>query len=625
MLISASRPIRWFFWLTALLLAALLLPLRPAALAAPSLEVTPTPTATVAGLISFPAGASLGQSTPDRRGAAVPGALVINEVVTDPQQDWSSSAFDGVPGVGPVTISDEYVELYIKVAGLDLSGWMIELTDDNPASGSLGAGGAFQVARYVGAGGFNNTLAGAYLVLGNPASGALNNTILIVLKDGDGQIIDQVQLGGGGAPDGAATGPSDESISRFPNGTDTGYDNLDFVQQAASLGRANVPGSPPPAHTATSTPTLTPTPTEPVPFASGIVLNEFLPRPAAGGQEFIELYNTSGVPADLSGWQLDDGPTGTSPHTLPAGTVIQPGGYLAFEQAATNVGLNDDGDTVRLLRPDGTTADEWAYQPAPAAGVSVARLPDGGAWRTDGIPTPGQPNQVSTQPSAPSPDTGAYSIAQFRSWPDGAWVTVAARVSVQPGTFSPRTIHLQDGTGGVTVYLGRNDWPPLALGQEVEVLGYLRHRSGELQLYVRNGWHIHPGPAEEAVPPAPWPALTGLVGQATEGALVQVTGRVTRLETSALWLDDGSGPARVFFAAVTGLPRPPAALGDTFTITGAVVEFTTSGADAPNYRLQPRSASDVIQVINGTPVPYVPGGTPSPDTEAPEPTATAEP
>jgi hypothetical protein len=310
---------------------------------------------------------------------------------------------------------------------------------------------------------------------------------------------------------------------------------------------------------------------------------------------------------------------------LPTGTSIQPGGFLVFEQSATGVGLNDDGDTVRLLRPDGVTADEWAYRPAPPAGVSVARLPDGGLWRADGVPSPGAANQVLTLLAVQTPNPNVYPIGQFRAWPDGAWINLDARVSVLPGTFSPRTIHLQDDTAGVTVYLGRNDWPPLVLGQRVAVLGYLRRRSGELQLYLRNAWHIHPGPAEEALPPSPWLVHTGQVGESTEGALVQVTGRVMRLEASALWLDDGSGPARVFFAAATGLPRPPAALGDSFTITGAVVEFTTSGALARNYRLQPRSAADVVLIVNGAPAPYVPGATPVPQSEPLEATETAEP
>jgi hypothetical protein len=80
--------------------------------------------------------------------------------------------------------ADEFVELYIKTSGLDLTGWTIELLDTTPVTGSLTSGGAFQVARYVGTGSFTNTVAGDYLVLGDVrASGAMNNSILIVLRD----------------------------------------------------------------------------------------------------------------------------------------------------------------------------------------------------------------------------------------------------------------------------------------------------------------------------------------------------------------------------------------------------------------------------------------------------------
>ena len=49
------------------------------------------------------------------------GAVLINEIVTDPRQDWSGNDFSGVPGTGNVTDIDEWVELYIATAGLDLS------------------------------------------------------------------------------------------------------------------------------------------------------------------------------------------------------------------------------------------------------------------------------------------------------------------------------------------------------------------------------------------------------------------------------------------------------------------------------------------------------------------------
>src|SRR6185295_17542570 len=108
--------------------------------------------------------------------------------------------------------------------------------------------------------------------------------------------------------------------------------------------------------TATATPT--PSATSGSSSFTGILLNEFLPHPAAGGQEFIELINLSAQAVDLGGWQLDDIAGGTAPYTLPGDTVIAAGGLLVFEQSLTGVGLNDDGDTARLLRPDGSAADE---------------------------------------------------------------------------------------------------------------------------------------------------------------------------------------------------------------------------------------------------------------------------
>src|SRR5262249_20208066 len=153
-----------------MLSAALLAGLAFSMLAPARAQAELGPSSTAPRLVTASARLVYGPLPFSRRPArvAAPGDVVINEVVTDPQTDWSSNDFSGVPGNGTVSSIDEYVELYIKTAGLDLDGWTIALDDGSPSSGDLSSSGAFQVSRYVGPGSFHNTGAGAYLVLGNP-------------------------------------------------------------------------------------------------------------------------------------------------------------------------------------------------------------------------------------------------------------------------------------------------------------------------------------------------------------------------------------------------------------------------------------------------------------------------
>ncbi|MFQ5343898.1 MAG: hypothetical protein ACE5F6_20330, partial [Anaerolineae bacterium] len=251
--------------------------------------------------------------------AVVP-QVVINEVVTDPQTDWSTTGFDGADGGGTISQGvDEWTELLVNTAGLDLTGWTIELLDGSDVIGDLTSAGAFQVSRYVGAGSFTNTQAGDRLILGNVAgSGRMNNDIFIVLRDATGAVVDDVEVGdagqpGDGAPapgeDGNATSPADEAIARVPDGADTDDDAADFARQAATLGTSNG-----------QLPTPTPSPTS-VP-AGSVVVNEVVTDPktdwsttgfdgtdgggpiSSGVDEWTELLiNAAGL--DLTGWTIE--------------------------------------------------------------------------------------------------------------------------------------------------------------------------------------------------------------------------------------------------------------------------------------------------------------------------------
>lgn len=126
-----------------------------------------------------------------------------------------------------------------------------------------------------------------------------------------------------------------------------------------------------------------------------VVINEFLPDPfVVYTEEWVELYNPQSLEADLSGYILDDITAGgTNPYTIPAGTVIPAHGFVVLWQGSTGVGLNNAGDTVNLLKPDGSTViDSYSYSTS-TDDISYGRETDGSSiWTTFGVPTPGESN-----------------------------------------------------------------------------------------------------------------------------------------------------------------------------------------------------------------------------------------
>ena len=131
-----------------------------------------------------------------------------------------------------------------------------------------------------------------------------------------------------------------------------------------------------------------------------VVINEILPNPATG-EEFIELHNLDATPTDLTGWQLDDKVGGGSqPFTL-ADTVAGQD-YLVIPASRSKLVLNNDGDDVTLLNPEGTVIDRTQYGSA-KSGQARARLSHGWQW-TNQL-TPGTANQAHPLPPPLSPPT----------------------------------------------------------------------------------------------------------------------------------------------------------------------------------------------------------------------------
>ena len=119
-------------------------------------------------------------------------------------------------------------------------------------------------------------------------------------------------------------------------------------------------------------------------------MNEVLPSPGEGADEWIELYHSGADAVDLSGWSVDDGVGGSEPYLVPDGTILQPGAFILFYGLTSGVFLDDTGDEVRLIDPAGAVVDDVVVIPL-ARDVSYSR-DDAGIWHDNWPPSPGAPN-----------------------------------------------------------------------------------------------------------------------------------------------------------------------------------------------------------------------------------------
>jgi Lamin Tail Domain len=117
------------------------------------------------------------------------------------------------------------------------------------------------------------------------------------------------------------------------------------------------------------------------------------------GDQWIELFNGSQAPVDLSAWQLRAVMGDTTPTFIfPRGISIPAQGYLALFRSQTALDVRAPGE-LRLLFPDGTLADSVAF-PLLRADRSYGRNVDGaGSWTPDCEPSPAAKNCLKSLPA----------------------------------------------------------------------------------------------------------------------------------------------------------------------------------------------------------------------------------
>ncbi|HYV32654.1 MAG TPA: lamin tail domain-containing protein, partial [Candidatus Binatia bacterium] len=107
-----------------------------------------------------------------------------------------------------------------------------------------------------------------------------------------------------------------------------------------------------------------------------VVINEFFANSEPPDVDYIELYNHSNLPVDLSGCALSDD-SHTNKFLMPANTIIPARGFLALNQDQLGFCLSSSGETIYFRSADGRRVlDAVRYEPQ-ARGVSSGRYPDG--------------------------------------------------------------------------------------------------------------------------------------------------------------------------------------------------------------------------------------------------------
>jgi len=127
-----------------------------------------------------------------------------------------------------------------------------------------------------------------------------------------------------------------------------------------------------------------------------VVLSELFA--GAGGDRWIELFNSTPADQDLGGYHLSTSADQLDRFTLAAGTTIPAHGRMVLSEGPTGLVLGTDEVLLLLTAPDKSRViDARLFEEAPAlgaSGVSLVRDERSGRWGRARTPTPGEANRI---------------------------------------------------------------------------------------------------------------------------------------------------------------------------------------------------------------------------------------
>jgi uncharacterized protein YdeI (BOF family) len=178
----------------------------------------------------------------------------------------------------------------------------------------------------------------------------------------------------------------------------------------------------------------------------------------------------------------------------------------------------------------------------------------------------------------------------------GKLVWVEGTITAAYGEFF-NVLYVQDETGGITVHAPAGDIDPTAYarGTHVRVVGTVGIYNGDTEIEFFEAEMVQvidPGTGE----PAPVPMSTHQASlEESQGWLSVITGTViSRVGVDTIFVDDGSGPVRVYLDGYNG-DFIDIQVSDILQVTGLVAEDGNGGCiRVRNHQMHPQYADDVI-------------------------------
>lgn len=129
-----------------------------------------------------------------------------------------------------------------------------------------------------------------------------------------------------------------------------------------------------------------------------IAISEVYPSPLSGENEWVELLNRCSTEVNLLGWAIDDEPErGSKKQLLGTGMTLLPHSHIVLSGSNLKVTLNNGGDGVNVVMPNGRMSDSLWY-PSVKKGRSYAY--EGADYCLSDTVTPGASNICSIKNTA---------------------------------------------------------------------------------------------------------------------------------------------------------------------------------------------------------------------------------